>query len=303
MKRKRAGKLAVITCFVLITALMVAAPVMAKSKGKLPKNIKYESYNFKTKSWITENQKYDMASFKYNKKGDPVKITVQRVFKNNTKEGLYSSKFNYKYKKKKIKSRTEKDPGNCMESILSYKKGVPYYENTDNDGYKSYHNYKFKGRYLAQDSYKLYDGDGEMSDSDVIKYNVKLKKGYPVKITCKRMIADGPESTVCNFNKKGKAKGLVKTIVRDTPDYKSSYNYKYKFKKGRVSVVTKNYTAIVKSDNSKTKYKERITYKYNKKSINAKRYGSMINGTVAGILRTDYVVGTSDEDFFGTYWF
>lgn len=302
--KKRVNKLAILAIFTLIIAVFAAAPVMAKTKYKLIKSCTMESYDYTKKAWI---KPYAKVSLKYDKKSHVKAITRKDYEKGKLTDKTVRT-FKNKYRKGKITQRTENDTFRHKTVITTFKKEVPVRTYWDDDGYVAIHKYKYKGRYATSDTRTTYGSDTDDKTVSITKYKVKLKKGFPVKITNFEKYFDDESgwattSTIVKFNKKGKAKGLIKSVVRDYSDSKDTYIFKYKFKKGRVLSVTITNTEIDKTNNSTSKNKSRCKFSYAKKTIKAKRYGSMINGTVAFIPEPDDLSGSILHDFFVTFWF
>lgn len=300
---KRISKLVLLAVLVVTVTVFMAVPVMAASKGKLVKEYKYKSYTLKDGAW--KNHYSSKTSYKYNKKGDPIKITE--------KVGKASTSTKYKYTYKKGKKTKAKFSGWTMK----YKKGVPVSKSfRDGDGNGRIFDYKFKSRYATFVRFVDIMESDEEGDHDTTLYNFKVttKKGYPVKISR----TDEGFPIEMKFYTTGAKKGLVKEVVYDDSRIwsevevdKRVFKYSYKIKKGQVVKAVRKCTATYghtpllegytysEEGMEVTKYKSEFTFKYTKKKADKKRCAAMIN---------DIVANTGEFDPYGrpvltTYWY
>ena len=287
MKQKRLGKLAILICFALIASAFTAMPAFSKTKHKLIKEYTFKAYDSSNKSELPDGVKYYKTTFKYKKK-DPKSQKKIQVFSNGKSSVLDYILYSFKYKKGVKKTMTER-PDEYILRTFNYKKGIPVKYTEDNDGYITKENYKYKSRYAYYRHYEYYGSDESDTVKRTYKYKVSVKKGFPVKISYK----DSDDNCYATFNKKGKAKGLIKQFLADRESYKYTTSYKYSFKKGLVSKLTIR-TKILDKDENKT-YSYRYVYgiKYSKNKIGTKRYCSMLND----IFKPDAF------DLVKTYWY
>ena len=273
------------TCAFVLTVVMTVAfmPVLgigraeaATPKGRLVKSVTRQYYDKSTKSW----EKGCVYSFKYNRRGDPVDITlkVYNELGNLTAIEKYTEK--YTYKKGKRAKRTEKwshDDQVTVTTCTYDKYGNPKTMIIkDGSATKTIKNSYTKSGYLKAQTWKeVYEDDGPY----IFYYSFKtpLKNGLPTKMTCRYYDSDNGKwvkDSAYTFNKKGLVK---KAKSGDGTDYMT---FKYTYKKGRV--VTATVTDITNAnDITKSRYK----FTYTKKAVKKKRYAKMIN----------YIIENRDE--------
>lgn len=242
--------LAVLLCTILaivFSAMIPGAQVHAGTKYKLPKTITGYYWDYEGVKQIASKETY-----KYNKKGDPIKI-VHKYYE----EGSVSQKnvltLKYTYKKGTKRKVVIKENGKKYAVMKFNKKGQLNYINFIQAKYKHYaYKYDKKG-YLV--SYK-FTGDG----GGYAKYKTTLKKGKLVKI--REIVGGTAEADLVTYYDKS---GLIKSYAMNKY-YKDKYSYKKK--KGLVTRKT-----ITDGDGSVSWY----DYTYSKTKVTKKKYNKVIN--------------------------
>ena len=242
--------LAVLLCTILaivFSAMIPETQAHAATKDKLPKTITEYYWEDAGVKQIASKE-----SYKYNKKGDPIKIVYKYY-----EEGSVSQKnvltLKYTYKKGTKRKVVIKENGKKYAVMKFNKKGQLNYVNFIQGKYKHYaYKYDKKG-YLV--SYKFTgDGGGD------VKFKTTLKKGKLKKI---REITSGTAYVdIVNYYDKS---GLIKSYVKDN-NY--TIKYSYKKKKGLVTRMT-----LTDEDG----YVSWYDYTYSKTKVTKKKYNKVIN--------------------------
>ncbi len=276
MKRKT---IAILLAVAMVATLCMTGSAMAKAKKqtyKALKSVTVKYYDEDAKKWETSRT----VNFKYNKLGDPIKITD----KTEHHDRIIVNKF--KYKKAKKKSLVSKDTFDYHSSAVIKEK------NTHKISYNKYglrvkdnKNIFYFGEYVDRVvKYKYKKGyvTNVNGTDDSWKYNIKFSKGLPTKITSYyKEGSKWEETSNATFNKLG----LYKKITYS--EGRKRNNYMYTVKKGLVTKVE-----AIQEDNlsgEKETSKQIYTFKYTKKKISAKNYKNMIN--------------TQLSDRFSLYWY
>lgn len=273
------------TAFMLIAVMAVAfMPIFglsdagaATKKGRLVKAVTKQYYDDTKMKWITEHK----VSYAYNKKNDPVKIKTKDYNSDGKLVSTDTCKNVYKYKKSVRRSRkmtvTYSDPDQKLTQTWKYDKyGNPKKSNR----YSSYQdewwintetNYVYKKRgYLTKESSTWFDNYSDENDPDTgkWKYTVKQKKNLLksfVAYSYNKNEKKWEKEKAYSFN----SKGLVTKVTDYAVD--TTMTFKYSWKKGRVTSVTRS---VTDEDSS---YKDRYKFSYTKKKTGKIRYAKMIN--------------------------
>ncbi len=272
MKRKT---IAILLAVAMVATLCMTGSAMAKAKKQTYKALKSVTVKYYVEGLIKWRTS-EIINFKYNKQGDPIKITEKGEYR----DYITENKFTYKKgKKKSLVSKIsiiEHDAPSidCTETHkISYNKNGQRVKDTKtiNDFgeiTERVYKYKYKKGYVTREIC-------ENSDVGNYKYNIKFKKGLPSKITSYH-IEDSKwtEGSAAIFNKYGfykKTSLSVDWIIQ---------KYKYKTKNGLVVKAARDYHENnVEYDLDNTYI---YTFKYTKKKISKKTYRNMINSCMNG---------------------
>lgn len=312
---KRFNRWMLLICVILIGVFFTMVPASAAAGKKLVKEYTYKQYIKKNGAWKSNENtgvKHHKDIFKYNKKGDPEKITTKEYLKSG-KTKSSSVKIKYTFKKGKKTKRK------VYSKITEYKKGVPVSTLIDSeDGYGRSFRYKFKSRYGTEVVFRDIDPNVEEEDINTITmtFKVKTSNGLPVKITGN---APGGFPVTMTFYTTGAKKGLVKKVIYDDTRTMSDgqvevdkrvFKYTYTVKKGQIvkSVRTCSwffgYTTLDGDKYSdegleKTEYKTEFKFKYTAKKTDNKRSCAMLNDIVANLEQDD----AYGRPVLYTYWY
>ncbi len=278
-------------CMLVFVMAAAFVPVFgldnAQAASKTGRLVKSVTRQYKSDGKYVTFQK---LTFKYNKKGDPVKIVVY-----NYSDGKLTStetiKNTYKYTKKGVrKSRKVKwsDRTDAAFKCTYNKKGLPAKLVEDYpDDYTDWdviNTFKYSKKGFLKSWGKV-----NASWVEKEKYTVKQKKGLLKKTTKYEYDYDLKqwiESNVSKYNKKG----LITKLYYSGQD--ANITFKYKMKKGRVS-------SVIKTDDQGDDYVnvEYFKIKYNKKKISNARYAKMINY----LLTDEYTVTVRNAFMYAWY--
>lgn len=243
----------------------------AAKKGRLVKKVKVEEYNVEEMAY----QPSIKIAYKYNKKGDPVKIKKNYYDQDGALTDSYTMKNVYRYKNGK-----------------RYKNKISLY-----DGWKSNATYDKNGR-LSRIVEKIPSGDKYNTYTYTIKWT---KKGYLKK---RKAVAKFTDNTTAKAYFKQTVKQRKSGLLKKSAGYESrdgkrwtkiestAYNTKglitkhkfissytdepdkfyYTYKNGRVSKVI-----VTGIDSDGVMYKVRFTFSYTNKKTGKIRYAKMIN--------------------------
>ncbi|WP_027869530.1 hypothetical protein [Eubacterium sp. AB3007] len=246
-------------CLALVATFSVAAPggqAAAKSKKmKMPTKMTY--YRLDSGKWVKEYTE----TYKYNKKGDLIKIT------DSGDEAILTTTIKYKYKKKKKVSCTSKMDNSFRTTYKFNKKGQlvsardHYLDANTLTTYAYSYN---KGGYLTAVRWTYNDNEG-IRRSGVFNYTTSFAPGGKVTIAASGKDYENKDGSYSwTLNKKG----LLTKVPGDGCISTFTYLWKGKYVKQRIETVTYD-------DGRISKY--RVDYKYGKRKASASRYYKYIN--------------------------
>ena len=243
----------IVLCTVLaivFSAAVTGSQVHAKTKYRLPKKI-VEYY------WVDDGVKWigNKDTFKYNKKGDPIKI-VHRFYEENSVAEKTTYTFKHKYKKSKKVKTTVKRNGKKYGVVTYDKKGRISKVTIASEEWIDKYKYGKKG-YLA--SIKATD----YGETRTITFTPTLKKGKLKKMKVYYPPGDGDEAYQYRYYG---STGLLTKVELPLSDIVSIY--KYKKKNGLVKKMF-----IDDGEGSNGWYE----YTYSKTKVSKSKYAQVIN--------------------------